>query len=163
MTARIHFGGTQKVFPTLAKLLSAIWAIFKVNGNTTKDKEIITIWAQHLQTGLGIFARLLIWKNQTCETDSLCFFPIPVFFSLFCWSAPLLITWQGHRRRLSGLIHGLPAAVFVGLFLKEQSAAALCTATGSLSESRAAGVTPQPHCAVCLSVRLSVRLGLSMI
>lgn len=69
------------VFPTLAKLLSAIWAIFKVNGNTTKDKEIITIWVQHLQTGLGIFARLLIWKNQTCETDSPCFFPL--FFLCF--------------------------------------------------------------------------------
>lgn len=148
-TARIHFGGTRKVFPTLAKLLSAIWAIFKVNGNTAKDKEIITIWVQHLQTGLGIFARLLIWKNQTCETDSLCFFPL--FFSVFLECSP------------ANHLAGSPAALiaphtrtsscsFFGLFLKEQSAAALCTAAGSLSESRAAGVTPQPHRAVCLSV-----------
>lgn len=114
----------------------------------------MTVWVQHLQTGLGIFARLLIGKNQTCETDSLCFFSFS--FSLCFWSAPLLITWQGHRRRLSGLIHGLPAAVFFRLFLREQSAAALCTAAGSLSESRAAGVTLRLHSAGCLSVHLSV-------
>lgn len=148
-TARIHFGGPQKVFPTLAKLLSAIWAIFKVNGNTTKDKEIITIWVQHLQTGLGIFARLLIWKNQTCETDSLCFFPL--FFSVFLECSPANHL-AGSPAALIGPHTRTSSCSFFGLFLKEQSAAALCTAAGSLSESRAAGVTPQPHCAVCLSV-----------
>lgn len=106
---RIHFGAKWKVFLTLARLRSAICAIFKVNGNTTTEKEIMTIWVQYLQTGLNIFARLLIWKNQTRETDSLCFFLL--FFSVF-WSASLLITWQGHRRCLSGLIHGLLAAIF---------------------------------------------------
>lgn len=110
MTARIHFDGDRNVFPTLAESLSAIRAVFKVSGNSTKDSGIMRVWVQHLQTGLGIFGRLLIWKNQTCETDSLCS-PPPLFLSVF-WSAPLLITWQGHRRRLSGFIHRLPAAGF---------------------------------------------------
>lgn len=72
--------------PTLAELLSAICTIFKVNRKATKEKAIMTIWVQHLHTGLGIFAQLLIWKNQTYETDSLCFFIL--FSSVFLECSP---------------------------------------------------------------------------
>lgn len=132
--------------------------IFKVNGNTTTENKIMTIRVQHLQTGLSIFAQLLIWKKQTCETDSPCFF---FFFSSVFWSAPLLITWQGHRRRLSGLIHGLPAAIF--WFVSERAISRGSVHSCRLIVGEPCGWSDTATALCRRSVCLSVRLGLSTI
>lgn len=103
-------GAAWKVFLTLAGLLLAIWEIFKVNANTTtegKKNDCLgptpADWTRHICTTANLE------KPDLWNWFPVFFLP---FFSLFFWSAPLLITWQGHQWRLSGLIHGLPAAIF---------------------------------------------------